>query len=138
MVEVCADSVLLVDDNDIDLFINKKIIEFNNFSNHLISLSSSQEALDYLQKAEKGSLPQLIFLDLNMPLSDGFQFLAEFSKLEEHIKTGVSIVILTSSNNPNDRDKVEKNANVLYFLSKPLNEEKLQIIRDKMKETAKV
>ena len=138
MVDVCADSVLLIDDNDIDLFINKKIIEFNNFSNKLISLSSSKEALDYLQTVDKGALPQIIFLDLNMPLSDGFQFLSEFSKLADHIRTGVSIVILTSSNNPNDKDKVEKNANVLYFLSKPLNEEKLQIIRNKIKETARV
>ena len=138
MVDVCADSVLLIDDNDIDLFINKKIIEFNNFSNKLISLSSSKEALDYLQTVDKGALPQIIFLDLNMPLSDGFQVLSEFSKLADHIRTGVSIVILTSSNNPNDKDKVEKNANVLYFLSKPLNEEKLQIIRNKIKETARV
>ncbi len=136
MVDVCADSVLLVDDNDIDLFINKKIIEFNNFTNKLVSLSSGKDALNYLQNVDKEALPQIIFLDLNMPLSDGFQFLSEFSKLGKSIRSGMSIVVLTSSNNPNDKDKVEKNSDVLYFLSKPLNEEKLQIIRDRIKHTA--
>ena len=67
-----------------------------------------------------------------MPVLDGFDFLNEFSDLSNNIINSISVVILTSSNNPNDKNKVELNSDVLHFLSKPLNEEKLQLIREKI------
>ena len=138
MVSTCADIVLLVDDNDIDLFINKKVLEFNNFSKKTIALTSVKEALEYLKNADQATLPQLIFLDLNMPVLDGFDFLNEFSGLPEDIINRTSVIILTSSNNPNDKDKVELKSEVLHFLSKPLNEEKLQLIRKKIEKTTSI
>lgn len=138
MVSTCADIVLLVDDNDIDLFINKKVLEFNNFSKKTIALTSVKEALEYLKNADQATLPQLIFLDLNMPVLDGFDFLNEYSGLPEDIINNTSVIILTSSNNPNDKDKVELKSEVLYFLSKPLNEEKLQLIRKKIEKTTSI
>lgn len=127
---ICAEVVMLVDDNEIDLFINQKIIEFNSFSNKLITLSSGQEGLDFLTGADESDIPDLIFLDLNMPLVDGFKFLTQFSKLPENKRKKCSIVILSSSNNPDDKEKVEVNEEVILFLSKPLDDSKLETVKE--------
>ena len=126
--------VMLVDDNEIDSFINKKVIEFSNLCHRTVSMASGREAIDYLEEASEEDLPELIFLDLNMPIIDGFKFLLEYSKMEEKIRSKSSIVVLTSSDNLRDKEKIGANHDVLYFLSKPLNEEKLDAVIEKFRE----
>ena len=74
--------VMLVDDNDTDNFISKRIIEITNFAEEVIVKSSGKSALDYLNDnaGEVANLPEIIFLDINMPIVDGFVFLYEFEK----------------------------------------------------------
>ncbi|MTI37889.1 response regulator, partial [Fulvivirga lutimaris] len=66
-----------------------------------------------------------IFLDLNMPIMDGFRFLYEFSLMSDEVKSKIKIVVLTSSDNSNDKEKVAANADVLTYISKPLTDQKL-------------
>ncbi|ELR73209.1 two-component response regulator [Fulvivirga imtechensis AK7] len=120
---------MLVDDNEIDIFINQKILEFNRFAKKLLTFNSGRTALDYLGSSALEDLPEVIFLDLNMPVIDGFRFLYEFSKFPEKIKKKSSIVILTSSDNLRDKEKVKVNVDVIQFLSKPLNDQKVDKIR---------
>ena len=77
------DRVLLIDDNDIDNFINERMITTNFFSNQVIVKNSGESALQYLRENAENdnNLPQIIFLDLNMPMMDGFTFLNEFENL---------------------------------------------------------
>lgn len=125
----CADIVMLIDDNEIDLFINQKVIEFCRFTRKLLTYHSAREALQYLLSAPEADIPDLIFLDLNMPVVDGFRFLYEFSQFPEHIRNKASIIVLSSSDNMRDKEKIEVNPDVIKFLSKPLNDQKLEQIR---------
>ncbi|MTI19947.1 response regulator [Fulvivirga sp. RKSG066] len=119
---------MIVDDNEVDIFINKKVLEFSNFCSETICMTSATDALDYLQG--DNILPEVIFLDLNMPVVDGFRFLFEYAKFPESIRQQISIVVLTSSDNNRDKEKIAANPDVLQFVSKPLNEFKLKKIKD--------
>ena len=76
------DLVMLVDDNDTDNFISRRIIEITNFANSVEIKNSGKSALEYLEthKDSPENLPDYIFLDINMPIVDGFVFLYEFEK----------------------------------------------------------
>ena len=76
--------VMLVDDNEIDNIINEKIIEANSFADSILVFQTGQEALDYLKDNQNNEkdLPEIVFLDINMPIMDGFQFLEDFEKLD--------------------------------------------------------
>ena len=125
-----CDSVLLIDDSEIDLFINRKILEFNNFSNNIVSVTSPCRALELLMSSE--NLPAVIFLDLNMPIMDGFKFIEKFETLPDYVTSRISIVVLTSSNNNIDRKLAVRSSNVVRYISKPLTDEKITKLKEEM------
>ncbi len=120
-------NVLLVDDNDTDNFISKRIIEITNFADHVVIKNSGKSALEYLQenKLNYESLPDLIFLDINMPIVDGYVFLYEFDTFDDAVKNKCKVVILSSSDNKRDIDKLINNDHVIKFVTKPLTEQVL-------------
>ena len=82
MEQTAVNLTVLIDDNDVDLFLQKRFMEMNRFSDNIIEFNSPVAALDYLSvKAEK-EIPQIIFLDLNMPYHDGKECLQELKKLK--------------------------------------------------------
>lgn len=113
---------MLVDDNEIDIFIVKKMFEQNQFSGRVIIRNSGAEALDYLIGEYEGNrnLPNVIFLDLFMPKMDGYEFLIEYSKLPEMLKKQCKIVILSVLVNPSEIKKLKSNKDVFEILEKPL------------------
>jgi len=123
--------VMLVDDNETDNFISKRIIEITGFSDSIIVKSSGKEALDFLEenKINPDQLPDLIFLDINMPIVDGFVFLYEFEKFSTLIKGKCKVIILSSSDNRRDIDKIVNNDHVIKFLTKPLTETSLNELK---------
>ena len=124
------DRVLLIDDNDIDNFINERMITTNFFSSQVIVKTSGEAALKYLNdNADKENyLPQVIFLDLNMPVMDGFAFLTEFESLPEKIKAISKIIVLSSSISPEDINRASTNPLVVKYVNKPLNDKYLSAI----------
>jgi len=124
-------NVMLVDDNDTDNFISRRIIELTNFSNDVIVKNSGQSALDYLESHKDNfvSLPDLIFLDINMPIVDGFVFLYEFEKFPVQVKDKCKVVILSSSDNKRDIDKIVNNDFVIKFITKPLTSVSLEELK---------
>ncbi|MEM0998521.1 MAG: response regulator [Bacteroidota bacterium] len=122
--------VMLVDEDPIDNIINQKIIESNNFADRIQVFQTGQSALEYLAKHAENSdeLPDLIFLDINMPIMDGFQFLEEFEKLRDPILEKCKIIMLSSSISPRDIDRAASNRFVKKYLNKPLNSRYLQAI----------
>ena len=118
------DLVMLVDDNDTDNFISRRIIEITKFADEVVIKNSGKSALEYLEdhKTNQNKLPDLIFLDINMPIVDGFVFLYEFEKFDYSIKDKCKVIILSSSDNKRDIDKIVNNDHVIKFITKPLTE----------------
>lgn len=116
--------VMLVDDNDTDNFISRRIIEITKFANDVVIKNSGKSALEYLEtyKNDHEKLPDLIFLDINMPIVDGFVFLYEFEKFDYAVKDKCKVIILSSSDNKRDIDKIVNNDHVIKFITKPLTE----------------
>lgn len=125
------DLVMLVDDNDTDNFISKRIIEITKFANEVEIKNSGKSALEYLEenKDKVDRLPDIIFLDINMPIVDGFVFLYEFEKFSDLIKNKCKVIILSSSDNKRDIDKIVNNDHVIRFITKPLTENALNEIK---------
>lgn len=118
------DLVMLVDDNETDNFISRRIIEITQFAKEVEVKSSGKSALEYLEenKDNYDKLPDLIFLDINMPIVDGFVFLYEFEKFTQQIRDKCKVIILSSSDNKRDIDKIVNNDHVIKFVTKPLTE----------------
>src|SRR5690349_9646672 len=97
--------VMLIDDNELDNFINKKLLENEKFSDMILVHQSAQSALDELKRIPKDHLPKIIFLDIMMPHMDGFGFLEEFSKLDESIKSTSKVIMLSTSESFKDLNR---------------------------------
>ncbi len=124
------DRILLIDDDIPTNFYNKKIIELVGCANHVETCTSAQQGLDYLNsKTEDGTHPQpeLIFLDINMPVMTGWDFLDEYEKLPEDIKGQIIVVMLTTSMNPDDEERAAERK-IGGYSKKPLSEEELRKI----------
>jgi CheY-like chemotaxis protein len=127
-------SVMLVDDSEIDNFINHKMVEGCNFADNVYIHTSSKSALEFLKNLERAGneassmLPEFIFLDINMPMMDGFQFIEEFEKLDNDLRKNTKIVMLTTSINPADIDKAKQIKVVHRYINKPLSEKSLNIL----------
>jgi CheY-like chemotaxis protein len=127
-------TVMLIDDNEIDNLINQKMIEAASITENIYTHTGAKSAIEFLKNMEQLDvaekvLPDVIFLDIDMPLMDGFQFLDEFEKLNNSTKNKCKIVMLTSSINPQDFSRSRKYDNVKLYLNKPLSQESIQQLR---------
>lgn len=120
----------MVDDNEIDNFINERMITSSGFAEKVIVKTSSDDAIDYLMELQDQNeqLPEIVFLDLNMPVKDGFVFLTDFSKMNERVLQTCKVIVLSSSISPEDINKASTNPYVFKYVNKPLNDKYLEAI----------
>lgn len=124
-------NVMLIDDNELDNFINEKTIEANHFAKKVYSSTSAISALEFLTNLAtmgdkyKELYPEVIFIDVNMPMVDGFQFIENFNKKNKNKSYIPKMVILTSSVSNEDRMKTKAISKDIIFLNKPLTKEML-------------
>src|SRR5476651_969295 len=115
---------LLIDDNFIDNFVTRKILESAHFAEKIIVIQSAPEAIAKLQAKEIE--PDVIFLDIRMPFMDGFEFLKEFDKLHIDDDKKIRIYMLSSSLDPVDFRLSSENKYITQFVHKPLTHKVLE------------
>jgi CheY-like chemotaxis protein len=118
-------SVCLIDDDSSYVMLAKRLISLNHLSDMVSEYTDGREAFQALQQIQKdgGALPDVIFLDVNMPIWDGWDFLDEFGKLD--LPNFPEIYIVTSSSHSLDREKAATYPIVRRSLTKPLELEDL-------------
>lgn len=116
--------ILLIDDDNITNFLNKKIIMNSGLASSIEAFDSGNDAIRYIHDIFDGVLskpvPELILLDIMMPVMDGFDVLDELQKLPAATKENMRVIMLSSSLDKRDRDRAMTYSMVTDFLSKPL------------------
>ncbi|WP_432712657.1 response regulator [Pedobacter sp.] len=122
--------ILLIDDSEIDLRINSKILSIHFSGSQVVTCLSAEEGLQYLKKSnqQQDQLPDLILLDIQMPEMDGFGFLEHYRSLPKSITEYCTIVFLSSTLDFGDIKRAEANLFVSRMLKKPLNPAELKEI----------
>ncbi len=131
-------SILLIDDDMATNFISKMLLKKANITDSIVTALNGREALDYLTNSgeyEKANAPfpkpVLILLDINMPLMDGWEFASAFEKLDDMQKGNSIIIMLTSSNSPEDKAKADTYSSITGFQNKILTMAALNLILEK-------
>lgn len=128
-------TVCIIDDDPIYIFGTKRLMQMTDFCENFVVYNNGKEAIDSfvnIVASNDEKLPDLILLDLNMPIMDGWEFLNQFAKLP--FQKRVHIYMVSSSINPEDRSKSTSYDNVENFLVKPLTEKTLEEVRNLISE----
>ena len=118
-------NILLVDDDEINNFISVKLIKKAILNSEIVSCLNGRFAIDQLLSRDIANLPDVIFLDINMPIMNGWEFLDEYERLKVDPERKTKIFIISSSVFSNDINKSKSYPSVVDFISKPLNMEKI-------------
>jgi len=123
-------SAMVIDDNQIDLYIASRVISKTKFADNILTYTSAADALQYLKEHEHRpmSLPEILFVDIYMPGMSGFEFMQAFASLSETIKKHCHAYIVSSTIDENDIERTKKDPNIMGFQEKPINNEFLDRI----------
>ncbi|KJD33496.1 transcriptional regulator [Tamlana nanhaiensis] len=124
------DIACIIDDDPIFVYGVKKLMKFANFCESFMIFNNGEEAINnlkpILESESSKDMPDIILLDLNMPIMDGWQFLDEFTKIDAHKQ--ITIYIVSSSIDPQDKNKLKNYETVSKFIIKPITVELLENI----------
>ena len=119
-------TVLLIDDSEIDVLVNRRLIEITRFASNVVVTHSGEEAIHYLrEECSKSNVPDWIFLDMYLPMMSGYDFIEEFKTLPDYITSRTRIIILSVFQKQERLQKAFENKFVAGRLEKPLTQEAL-------------
>ena len=115
-------NILLVDDDSIANFLIERIVQSTGLAKNIYKALNGKEALQVFEEHSNLALPvpEVVLLDLNMPIMNGFEFLQAYNKLHFDEKNRPLIILVTSSNNPTDIERA-KQLGIKYYLTKPIS-----------------
>jgi two-component system, chemotaxis family, chemotaxis protein CheY len=118
--------IALIDDDKIFQFTAYKILQSTNITPNILQFENAPAALQFLKdkSPEASALPDYIFLDINMPQTDGWMFLEDYEKFKDGLAKPITIYVVSSSIDPSDMKKARLNNNVKDYVVKPLTREK--------------
>jgi CheY-like chemotaxis protein len=119
--------ILLIDDDTTDNFFHKKVITEMKIVEKIEVAPDGESGLKWLNR-ENQPAPEIIFLDINMPRMNGWEFLEEYSKLDPSKKAKAIVVMLSSSSSNEEKDKAARFPDIIGFNSKPLTEKSINEI----------
>ncbi len=119
--------ICIIDDDKIYRFTTEKYIKMLKLANHVTTFSDAEEALEYLKENAMldKNLPDIILLDVNMPIMDGWDFVGEFAKMQPRPAKKITLYMVTSSIDERDRQRAENINDIHDFIIKPISEEQL-------------
>lgn len=121
--------IALVDDDEVTNFLNKRLVESSGLFNHILTFANGKEILDYMT-SDNAVEPNVILLDINMPVMNGFDFLEHHQKLPNSNQADVVIAMLTTS--LLDKDKIRaEGLDINEYVEKPLSIDKLKMLLNK-------
>lgn len=126
-------SACIIDDDPIFVYGTKRLMDEINFSDTIIVYDNGQDAIDGLNEmtANGNDLPSVIFLDLNMPIMNGWEFLEDFIKIPNNNRDKVTVYIISSSVDPRDLERIKNYKVVNNYILKPLSPEDLHSVLEK-------
>lgn len=125
-------SVLLVEDDPITIMVCERILQLTGFAEEVKSATNGLEAIEYLNQlsqTDKSALPSVIFLDINMPVMNGWEFLENFDSIRHFFPEMPLIYVLSSTVDPEDSKRAQSFGIVRRFISKPLTKDILDSIQ---------
>ena len=130
--------ILLIDDDETTNFLNQRLLDRMKLTDHVHTFVNGKQAFDYLYNVSNNNYdpksvdyfkPELIFLDINMPVMDGFELLDLYERLSPKFREGILMVVLTTSTHTQDTEAVKRYD--AEYITKPLNAEKLDKLLQK-------
>lgn len=125
-----------IDDDQISNFLTERVLEEAGFATEVRSFVSAEAALSYIKQDCEANLPEVIFLDLNMPMMNGWQFLDALEPYKDELLGKCHIYILTSSLDTSDTARSAEYELVSGFIHKPLTLEDVQVILAEIEDKA--
>jgi CheY-like chemotaxis protein len=124
--ETKAPIIALVDDDKVFQLTASRTLKAAQLSDKILQFDNGEEALDFLRNhaRESDTLPDYIFLDINMPFVDGWMFLDDYAHLKTNLSKPIEIYMVSSSIDPRDMDRARQNVNVREYIIKPVTREK--------------
>ncbi len=121
-------SILLVDDDPATNFVHRFVIKKTKLTEKVTVVENGKEALEYLQSNDDEPKPNIIFLDINMPIMNGWQFLEEYERLNANTQGDIVLIMLTTSLNPDDLSKANTFTTINGYRNKPLTTKMIEEI----------
>jgi len=125
----------IIDDDSIYVNLVKKIIETKKLCDNLLIFNDGKDGIEYfealLQNFSKENIPEIILLDINMPIMDGWEFIERFTKIKNKFNSQITLYVVSSSINITDVDKAKSLSSVENYLIKPVNIDALEAVFSK-------
>ncbi|KJD35557.1 transcriptional regulator [Tamlana sedimentorum] len=133
-------NICIVDDDEIYQFTTLQTLKKLNLEKNIMAFYDGEEACNFLLKhlGDINKLPDVIFLDINMPIMDGFQFMAEYVKIKPKVGKKIIIFMVSSSVDPADIERAKDISDISDYIIKPIKRGELHAIFEKLQREGKI